>query len=61
MFIRPTILFNEQPMEDPVNELPFTEFYELSGFWPVKFGEVVDNLCLIPGQIAFSVTRCALS
>jgi hypothetical protein len=61
MFIRPTILFNEQPMDDPVNELPSTEFYELSGFWPAQFREVVDNLRLIPGRITCSVTCSALS
>jgi hypothetical protein len=61
MFIRPTILFNEQPMEDPVNELPPTEFYELSGFWPGQFREIVDNLHLIPDRITCSVTRCAAS
>ncbi len=48
-------------MEDPMNELPSTEFYELSGFWPVQSWEVVDNLHLIPGQITCSVTRCAAS
>jgi len=59
MFIRLTILFNEQPMEDPVNELPSTEFYELSGFWPAQFQEVVDNLQMIPGRITCSVTCVA--
>jgi hypothetical protein len=61
MFIRPTILFNEGPMEDPVYELPSPEFYELSGFWPNQFREIVDNLHLIPGRITCSVTRCATS
>jgi hypothetical protein len=51
------ILFNEQPMEDPVNDLTSTEFYELSSFWPAWFREVVDNLHLIP----CSATRCVAS
>ncbi len=61
MFIRLTILFNEQPMEDPMNELPPTEFYELSGFWPYQFWEIVDNLHLIPRRITCSVTHCVAS
>jgi hypothetical protein len=61
MFIWATILFSEQPMEDPVNEWPSTEFHELSGFWPAQFREVVDNLHLIPDQTTCSVTHCAAS
>jgi hypothetical protein len=48
-------------MEDPVNELPSTEFYELSGFWPAQLQEVVDNLHMIPRRITCSVTCCAAS
>jgi hypothetical protein len=61
MFIRPTILFNEGPMEDPVSELPSKEFYELSGFWPYQFREIVDNLHLIPRRITCSVTHYVAS
>jgi hypothetical protein len=32
MVVRPTVLFNQPPLSDPIAELPSTEFYEMSGF-----------------------------
>jgi hypothetical protein len=61
MFIRPTVLFHAPPLVDPVAELPSSEFYELSGFWPGQFLEISENLLLIPEQIICPVTRCKAS
>jgi hypothetical protein len=34
MNIRPTILFGDPPMANPVEELPAATFVQLTGFWP---------------------------
>ncbi len=34
MFVRPTALFHQPPLLDPVAELPSSEFYKMCGFWP---------------------------
>jgi len=61
MYIRPTVLFDQLPLEDPIAELLPTEFYELCGFWPGQFCEVVDNLSLLPDTITCPITQCAAS
>ena len=61
MYVRPTVVFNDPPLMDPVAELPATEFYELAGFWPGQFVEVSDNLVLIPDQIICPMTCCTAS
>jgi hypothetical protein len=61
MYIRPTVLFDQLPLEDPIAELQPTEFYELCGFWPGQFREVVDSLSLLPDTITCPITRCAAS
>jgi len=58
MFVRPTVLFEQPPLLDPVAELPSSEFYEMCGFWPGQFQEISDNLLLIPERIACPRTRC---
>jgi hypothetical protein len=61
MFIRPTVLFEIPPLQDPIAELPASEFYKLCGFWPGQFEEIANNLLLIPDQIVCSTTRCSAS
>jgi hypothetical protein len=61
MVCRPTVLFHAPPVVDPVAELPSSEFYELSGFWPGQFMEISDNLLLIPQQIVCPQSRCTAS
>jgi hypothetical protein len=61
MVVRPTVLFNQPPLSDPIAELPSTEFYEMSGFWPGQFMEVVDNLIRLPDRVICPKTRCAAS
>jgi hypothetical protein len=61
MFIRPTVLFEIPPLQDPIAELPASEFYELCRFWPGQFEEIANNLLLIPVQIVCSTTRCSFS
>jgi hypothetical protein len=58
MSVRPTVLFQEHPVRDPVNDFPASDFYELSGFWPGQFTEIVDNLSLIPDRVVCAETRC---
>ena len=61
MYVRPTVLFNVLPLDEPINELPSSEFYELSGFWPGQLKEILENLTLIPERIVCPITRCAAS
>ena len=48
MNVRPTILFRDAPMENPVEELPAAIFYQLTGFWPGQFEEIINNLLVLP-------------
>jgi len=57
MFVHPTVLFHAPPATDPVAELPSSEFYEMSGFWPGQFLEISDNLLLLPQQIVYPISR----
>jgi hypothetical protein len=61
MYRRPSFLFDQLPLEDPLAELMATEFYELRGVWPGQFHEIVDNLTLIPGRIICPSRRCTAS
>jgi hypothetical protein len=61
MYIRPTALFDLPPLTDPVNESLSAEFYELSGFWPGQFIEIVDHLVLIPETIICPTKCCTAS
>jgi hypothetical protein len=44
-------LFQDGPLEDPVEEFPAPTLFQLSGFWPGKFSEVANNLLLIADTI----------
>ncbi len=57
MNIRPTILFGDPPMANPVEELPAATFVQLTGFWPGKFEEIVNNLLLLPDIIVCPATQ----
>ncbi len=59
MSVRPTVLVQVHPVQDPVNEFPASEFYELSGFWPGQFTKIVNNLSLIPDRVVCPETCCA--
>ncbi len=61
MVVCPTVLYHAPPVTDPVAELPSSEFYELSGFWPGQFLEISDNLLLLPQQIVCPISRCTAS
>ena len=61
MHVRPTLLFDYLPFDDPIAELVPTEFYELSGFWPDQFTEIINNLTLLPERIVCPITRCYAS
>jgi len=61
MNVRPTMFYDDPPLQNPVEELPSTMFHQLSGFWPGQFDEIVRNLVLIPDQIVCPTTRCRLS
>ena len=56
MHVRPTILFQDAPLEDPVEELPAATVFQLSGFWPGQFTEVSNNLLLVPDTIICPIT-----
>jgi hypothetical protein len=56
MNVRPTILFHDPPMENPVEELPAATFFQLTGFWPGQFEEAINNLLLLPDTIACPAT-----
>jgi hypothetical protein len=58
MFVRPTVLFEQPPLLDPVAELPSSEFYAICVFWPGQLQEISDNLLLIPERIAYPRTWC---
>jgi hypothetical protein len=58
MFVHHTVVFHAPPVTDPVAELPSSDFYELSGFWPGQFMEISDNLLLLPQQIVCPISRC---
>jgi hypothetical protein len=61
MNIRPTILFGDPPMVNPVEELPAATFVQLTGFWPGQFEEIVGNLLLLPDIIVCPVTQSTSS
>ena len=61
MRVWPTILFQDAPLEDPVEELPAATFFQLSGFWPGQLTDVSNNLLLIPDTIICPITRCRAS
>ena len=48
MFVRPTILFQDPPLQNPVEEIPSATFYQVTGFWPAQIEEIMENLTLIP-------------
>jgi hypothetical protein len=52
MLIRPTVLFEIPPLQDPIAELPASEFHEICVFWPDQFEEIANNRLLIPDQKA---------
>ncbi len=39
------------PIESPLLQLTSLRFYQLSGFWPVQFSEVANEMVLIPERI----------
>jgi hypothetical protein len=51
MAIRPSALFRDPPMANPVEELTTYNFCQNSGCWPDKFSEISENLTLIPDII----------
>jgi hypothetical protein len=51
MVHRPTTLFQQQPVVNPLEEFSAQSFYQLCGVWPDQFKEVADNLLLIPERI----------
>jgi hypothetical protein len=57
MNVRPTNLFHDPPMENPVEELPAATFFQLIGFWPGHFEEVINNLLLLLYTVVFAATR----
>jgi hypothetical protein len=59
MVVRPTVLFPDPPVEDPLQEFSTYHFYQLCGFWPEQLTEVVNNLVLIPDRIICEKTRCS--
>jgi hypothetical protein len=61
MNLRPTIRYDDPPLENPLEELPSAIFHHLSGFWPMQFEEIVHNLALIPDQVVCPTTRCRSS
>jgi hypothetical protein len=61
MVLRPTTLFGEPPVLNPLQEYSSHRFYQLTGFWPDQFVEVADNLLLIPDVIVCDRTHCSTS
>jgi hypothetical protein len=61
MVLRPTTLFREPPVVNPLQEYSSHRFYQLCGFWPDQFTEVIDNLLLIPDIIVCDRSRCSTS
>ena len=61
MVLRPTTLFREPPVVNPLQECSSHRFYQLCGFWPDQFTEVIDNLLLIPDIIVCDRSRCSTS
>ncbi len=59
MVMRPTVLFRNPPMANPVDELTSYNFYHYSGFWPDQFTEICENLILIPDVVICERTRCS--
>jgi hypothetical protein len=56
MVIRPTMLFREPPMANPVQELTSYNFFQSSNFWLDQFSDISENPMLIPDII---VCECA--
>jgi hypothetical protein len=61
MVLRPTTLFREPPVVNPLQEYSSHRFYQLSGFWPDQLIEVADNLLLLPDIMACDRTHCSVS
>ena len=61
MVLRPTTLFREPPVVNPLQEYSSHRFYQLCGFWSDQFTEVIDNLLLIPDIIVCDRSRCSTS
>jgi len=57
MVVRPTILFEGFPVQNPVDEFSSYGFYQECGFWPSQLQEVIDNLILLPDNIVCQRTR----
>jgi len=51
MVVRPTILFEGFPVQNPVDKFSSYGFYQECGFWHSPFQEVIDNLILLPDNI----------
>jgi hypothetical protein len=47
MVNRPVTLFQQQPVENPLEEFSCHHFHQLCGFWPDQFEEVSNNLLRI--------------
>jgi hypothetical protein len=43
-------------MENPVEELPAATFYQLTGFLPGQFEEIINNLLVVPDTIVCAAT-----
>jgi hypothetical protein len=48
-------------MENPVEELSVATFYQLTGFWPGQFEEIINNLLVLPDTIVCAATRSTSS
>jgi hypothetical protein len=57
MVVRPTILFEGFPVQNPVDEFSSYGFYQECGFWPSQFQEVIYYLILLPDIIVCQRTR----
>jgi hypothetical protein len=51
MVVRPAILFEGFPVQNPVDEISSYGFYQECGFWLSQFQEVIDNLILLQDNI----------
>jgi hypothetical protein len=59
--LRPTTLFGEPAVINPLQEYSSHRFYQLTGFWPDQFVETADNLLFIPDVMVCDRTRCSAS
>ena len=58
---RPTVSHALPPVNDPVNEFSACDFYQLSGFWPEQFEEVLSEVTKVNDPIICRRTRCRAS